>query len=324
MRRTGGHCILTPISPARLGPPSPPCAPCPALAPLAVMLSAGFCHLLADSLREVAFVGRFPIATFLAALGYIITLLADQIVTYVAETSASSRAHAAGAAQWGAYAPPGEHARVTIASPPPEEEGEEDARGVAPLIKQGFITGDGAHMRDAHSGHGSNGAPSAFSVEGGAKSPSPHPQGAAANGGGYVSPRTRHGRANSSDASSLGDGHEPGNGCAPWQPHHHCVDAAGGSGADGLAAAGAHNHAAQLQVFLGQKKLSFATAVLLALALCIHSMLEGIALGAQESMRSTEDIMIAIAAHKGLAAYALGASIVESKVRGVSHLLWGW
>ncbi|KAF6250334.1 hypothetical protein COO60DRAFT_894666 [Scenedesmus sp. NREL 46B-D3] len=45
-----------------------------------VMLSAGFCHLLADSLRQLAFIGRFPIATFLAAVGYLITLLADQMV----------------------------------------------------------------------------------------------------------------------------------------------------------------------------------------------------------------------------------------------------
>lgn len=43
-------------------------------------------------------------------------------------------------------------------------------------------------------------------------------------------------------------------------------------------------------------------------------MLEGIALGAQTSMKDTQDIMVAIAAHKGLAAYALGASLVESKV----------
>lgn len=63
----------------------------------------------------------------------------------------------------------------------------------------------------------------------------------------------------------------------------------------------------------GGRKLNFATAVILAAALCVHSVLEGMALGAQPSMRSTQDIMIAIAAHKGLAAYALGSSVVESK-----------
>jgi zinc transporter 1/2/3 len=51
------------------------------------MLSAGFCHLLADSLRNLPFSGRFPTATFLAALGYIITLVADQLVHLVADGS---------------------------------------------------------------------------------------------------------------------------------------------------------------------------------------------------------------------------------------------
>lgn len=70
------------------------------------------------------------------------------------------------------------------------------------------------------------------------------------------------------------------------------------------------------QVFLSSRRLSFATALLLAGALCIHSILEGMALGAQPTLRGTEDIFLAIVAHKGLAAYALGASIVESKVGG--------
>lgn len=36
-------------------------------------------------------------------------------------------------------------------------------------------------------------------------------------------------------------------------------------------------------------------------------------------LQATEDIMLAIAAHKGLAAYALGASIVESGVSVVGE-----
>ena len=40
-----------------------------------------------------------------------------------------------------------------------------------------------------------------------------------------------------------------------------------------------------LQVFLSQRPLSFATSLLLACALCIHSILEGLALGAQQSMQ---------------------------------------
>jgi zinc transporter 1/2/3 len=76
------------------------------------------------------------------------------------------------------------------------------------------------------------------------------------------------------------------------------------------------------QVLLSQKHLSFATAILLAGALCIHSILEGIALGAQANLRDKQHIMLAIVAHKGLAAYALGASIMESKVRGA--MVGGW
>jgi zinc transporter ZupT len=76
-------------------------------------------------------------------------------------------------------------------------------------------------------------------------------------------------------------------------------------------------------VLLSQKHLSFATAILLAGALCIHSILEGIALGAQANLRDKQHIMLAIVAHKGLAAYALGASIMESKVRGAGCLVSG-
>jgi hypothetical protein len=63
-----------------------------AAAASSVMLSAGFCHLLADALRQLAFIGRFPIATFLAAVGYLITLLADQIVTAITAEPGSHHA----------------------------------------------------------------------------------------------------------------------------------------------------------------------------------------------------------------------------------------
>jgi len=59
--------------------------------------------------------------------------------------------------------------------------------------------------------------------------------------------------------------------------------------------------------------VSFVTAALLGCALAFHSVLEGAALGAQETVERTTDVFIAIAAHKGLAAYALGSSLVESK-----------
>jgi len=47
--------------------------------------------------------------------------------------------------------------------------------------------------------------------------------------------------------------------------------------------------------------------------LSLHSVLEGLALGAQKEIEDSRDILIAIAAHKGLAAYALGANAVDSR-----------
>jgi len=66
----------------------------------------------------------------------------------------------------------------------------------------------------------------------------------------------------------------------------------------------------------GKKKssVSFITAMLMGVALCFHSLLEGAALGAQETITNSLHIFIAIVSHKGLAAYALGSSLVESRV----------
>lgn len=63
-----------------------------------------------------------------------------------------------------------------------------------------------------------------------------------------------------------------------------------------------------------KKSVSFITAMLMGVALCFHSLLEGAALGAQETITNSLHIFIAIVSHKGLAAYALGSSLVESRV----------
>lgn len=42
---------------------------------------------------------------------------------------------------------------------------------------------------------------------------------------------------------------------------------------------------------------------------------QGMAMGAQENIVDSVHIFIAIAAHKGLAAYALGSSVVDSQAR---------
>lgn len=45
------------------------------------MVSAGFCHLLGESLRQMRSTGRFPLPTFLCGLGYMLTLVADKIAS---------------------------------------------------------------------------------------------------------------------------------------------------------------------------------------------------------------------------------------------------
>ena len=70
-----------------------------------------------------------------------------------------------------------------------------------------------------------------------------------------------------------------------------------------------------------QAKVSFITAMLMGVALSFHSLLEGAALGAQETIANSMHIFIAIVSHKGLAAYALGSSLIESKVEYVGVFL---
>ena len=48
-------------------------------------------------------------------------------------------------------------------------------------------------------------------------------------------------------------------------------------------------------------------------------MLQGMAMGAQGNIVDSVHIFIAIAAHKGLAAYALGSSVVDSQVGHTRH-----
>ncbi|KAG2429027.1 hypothetical protein HXX76_011269 [Chlamydomonas incerta] len=263
-----------------------------------VMLSAGFCHLLADAHRHLLFVGRFPLANFLAACGYIITLLADQVVQVVSEANAaaaistSSTSGAGGAAEYRKL-PAAEltsaHTRASA-----------DAAGLTTAV----------HREGHHHHRGSNGSAMAGDPEAGGDTLHSRSSGAvngAGGGGGGGSGAAGSGAKLPLLADSRsGAGDRDRDEAAPLLARTHSVTAAT-KGVDDC-------HVGGVAVLLGAggRKLSFATAVLLAAALCIHSILEGMALGAQVSMRSTEDIMVAIAAHKGLAAYALGASIVES------------
>ena len=214
-------------------PPRPPSRPPP------VMLSAGFCHLLADAVRHVAFVGRFPMATFLAALGYIITLLADQVVHMVTDSVSGSSRYAQEELDLdldleGHPPPPG-----------PSSGGHESKAGALPHSLPSFHdVGAAALIVDvAAEGHKLVGT-SSLDV----------------NGAGVVT------------GLGLGGVYDDDRGKlrAPLVPKRGPKQ---------------QDDGAAVKVFLAHRPLSFATAVLLACALCVHSVLEGMALGAQQTMQ---------------------------------------
>lgn len=62
----------------------------------------------------------------------------------------------------------------------------------------------------------------------------------------------------------------------------------------------------------GAPHVAFVTAVLMAVAMGFHALLEGTAMGAQGTIAGGVQIFVAIVSHKGLSAYALGSSVVES------------
>lgn len=193
-----------------------------------VMLSAGFCHLLADSLAIVVFVGRFPLTPFLAAVGYIVTLCADQVVQHFSEEKPAVMK--SGGSDVGLVSLPS--SKSARSSTPKQVHRHHRETIELPILDDTVPL-----------------------------------------------------RSSSNTIVHMNSGYSD-----QWHEHNH------------------------MQVLLSQKPLAFATSVLLAAALCVHSILEGMALGSQGTLKDAQDIMIAIVAHKGLAAYALGSSVIDSKV----------
>ena len=58
-----------------------PCSPCPA-----VMVSAGFVHLLGDAIEDMG-PTEFPVAPLLCATGLLMTIIADSVASNLAEDS---------------------------------------------------------------------------------------------------------------------------------------------------------------------------------------------------------------------------------------------
>ncbi|GMH43510.1 hypothetical protein BSKO_11432 [Bryopsis sp. KO-2023] len=63
-------------------------------------------------------------------------------------------------------------------------------------------------------------------------------------------------------------------------------------------------------------KVTFVAAVILSVALSYHSVMAGAAIGAQKNLVVAKEVMLAVLGHKGLEAYALGTSLVESRTSG--------
>ncbi len=49
------------------------------------MISAGFVHLLGTAIKELDPMKRFPLAPFLCGLGFLVTLVADQVASILSE-----------------------------------------------------------------------------------------------------------------------------------------------------------------------------------------------------------------------------------------------
>jgi hypothetical protein len=73
------------------------------------------------------------------------------------------------------------------------------------------------------------------------------------------------------------------------------------------------------QVFLSHRPLSFATSLLLACALCIHSILEGLALGAQQSMQV--GVLVCFCLHRARSVWVMVGWHQQGSVAGCHKVL---
>lgn len=67
----------------------------------------------------------------------------------------------------------------------------------------------------------------------------------------------------------------------------------------------------------------FLHSIILLLALSVHSVFEGMALGLQEDIKQIIYLLVAMVAHESLAAFALGASLLKSEVQLSAYIVYG-
>jgi len=311
-----------------------------------VMVSAGFCHLLGEAVKTMPAM-KFSLATFLCGLGYLVTLCADKAATMLTGLRPSSSA--SGGMDHGvevivgvdlaervanspdsrsnrlpnntfnttSVAPGKEHpspspsvheevalhrTEPTNSSSPPMAGNLSRQRREAALQDSSLLahhrTGNDVAMMSS-SGLELRGAAGMVETE----------LAAAESGGNGMAPSTTFeledgggGFPMQGGAGSGGGGRDGGGRYQSIPSHNH--NHFGHS----------HGHHLHHHGGVGAPVVSFITAVLMAVALCFHSLLEGAAMGAQPTIANSLHIFIAIVSHKGLAAYALGSSIAESNV----------
>ncbi|KAL4422184.1 hypothetical protein ABPG77_006425 [Micractinium sp. CCAP 211/92] len=292
-----------------------------------VMVSAGFCHLLGEALKQMPKM-QFPLAPFLCGTGYLFTLVADRI-------AASAHGGHGGCAH---HSLPSKEPAVDSCCAVEVLAGMDIAeRGLEKHSSEpeaaGLLTRShsGRHLAD---GSSSVAGLSHASLRG-ASSNLRHVHTHTANGHG-----SRHGSGEllRGGSASLQNG-----GAADGGTGGLTEEGLGGSGPelhaqrpsiDGYTRGGqrvARQHSDSLSFEVGlpepptdgpllggpagggsSRRVTFLTAMLMGVALCFHSLLEGAAMGAQPTISNSLHIFIAIVSHKGLAAYALGSSIVDS------------
>ncbi|CAL8464539.1 g4074 [Coccomyxa elongata] len=330
-----------------------------------VMISAGLVHLLGTAIKELDPMKRFPLAPFLCGLGFLVTLVADQVAGILSERNGWHGDAAIGHCHSPAMAH--EHSsdmtllqHVLVVDPTNprvkavHNEGSPDVRaegGKSPRaaskvfleVEDGSLQTTGAAEGGEHVPNG-NVIHSAFSNGGENEAGGEDGRGASASASAspYSNPQSTvwpsksghlgEGRAGNGVMSGIAaaSGVQRGNlmqRTASLPPTSResetirlvegIVDSVTGEvrGQAG-ASAGASGRSPQPgapEQLPAVATVSFLTAALMGVALCFHSVLEGMAMGAQANIVDSVHIFIAIAAHKGLAAYALGSSVVDSQ-----------
>jgi zinc transporter 1/2/3 len=317
-----------------------------------VMVSAGFCHLLGEAVKTMPAM-QFSLATFLCGLGYLITLCADKAATILtglrssgsssggldqgvevivgvdlaerAVTTPDGRANrplnnninhaAAAAAGKERHSFSGNEELALLRTEPSSSSSPTMSSSLGSRQRRDALDNSivlnrtGSDVAMVSSG--------GLELRGAAGMAETDLEAAGGGGGNLV------GGVVSSSVFELEDG-----GGSGGLEGHTLLNGGGGGGMSisggpsRYQPVGTHNynhhshHHSHHHGFSGgaAAPVSFITAVLMAVALCFHSLLEGAAMGAQPTIANSLHIFIAIVSHKGLAAYALGSSIAESNV----------